>query len=232
MSRRIQSNNCRSASVKKRIAGHLEKINLFAAGIDVGSVSHFVAVPEELDDHPVREFSCFTADLEAMAEWLVKSGITTVVMESTGVYWIPAFQILESYGLDVKLVNARHVKNVAGRKPDVLDCQWLLQLHTYGLLGGAFRPDEQVCSLRAYMRQRENLIHYRASHIQHMQKALRQMNLLLDNAVTDITGKTGMTIIRSILDGQRDPKELAKHRNVHCKKSEALQPALRAPIFE
>ncbi len=220
MSRRTQSNSRRSIRMQKRIAGHLEKINLFAAGIDIGSASHFVAVPKELDDQPVREFSCFTADLEAMAEWLVKLGITTVVMESTGVYWIPAFEILESYGLAVKLVNARHVKNVAGRKSDVLDCQWLLQLHTYGLLEGAFRPDEQVCSLRSYMRQRENLIHYRASHIQHMQKALRQMNLLLDNVVTDITGKTGMTIIRSILAGQRDPKALAKHRNGHCKKTE------------
>ncbi len=149
MSRRTQSNSCRSIRMQKRIAGNLEKINLFAAGIDIGSASHFVAVPEELDDQAVREFSCFTADLEAMAEWLVKLGITTVVMESTGVYWIPAFEILESYGLDVKLVNARHVKNVAGRKSDVLDCQWLLQLHTYGLLEGAFRPDEQVCSLRA-----------------------------------------------------------------------------------
>nr|WP_061509763.1 IS110 family transposase [Endozoicomonas montiporae] len=112
------------------MAGHLEKINLFAAGIDIGSESHFVAVPEELDEQPVRSFGCFTADLEAMADWLVKLGITTVVMESTGIYWIPAFEILESRGLDVKLVNARHVKNVAGRKSDVLDCQWLLQLHS------------------------------------------------------------------------------------------------------
>ena len=220
MSRRNQSNNRRSAKIQKRIAGHLEKINLFAAGIDIGSESHYVAIPEELDDQPVREFSCFTSDLEAMANWLVKLGITTVVMESTGVYWIPAFEILESHGLDVKLVNARHVKNVSGRKSDVLDCQWLLQLHTYGLLEGAFRPDEQVCSLRAYMRQRENLVRCRASHIQHMQKALRQMNLLLDNVVTDITGKTGMTIIRSILAGQRDPKELARHRDKRCQKSE------------
>ena len=171
MSRRNQSNNRRSAKIQKRIAGHLEKISLFAAGIDIGSESHYVAIPEELDDQPVREFSCFTTDLEAMASWLVKLGITTVVMESTGVYWIPVFKILESHGLDVKLVNARHVKNVSGRKSDVLDCQWLLQLHTYGLLEGAFRPDEQVCSLRAYMR-------------------------------------------------QRDPKELARHRDKRCQKSE------------
>ena len=220
MSRRSKSNRSRSDKTKKRIAGHLEKINLFAAGIDIGSESHFVAVPEELNEKSVRSFGCFTAELEAMADWLVQTGITTVVMESTGIYWIPAFEILESYGLDVKLVNARHVKNVAGRKSDVLDCQWLLQLHTYGLLNGAFRPDEQVCSLRSYRRQRDTLVGYRASHIQHMQKALRQMNLLLDNVVTDITGKTGMTIIRAILNGQRTPDELAKYRDNHCKKSE------------
>ncbi|MCY4641247.1 MAG: IS110 family transposase [Gammaproteobacteria bacterium] len=221
MSRSNKSSRTRSDRTKKRIAGHLEKINLFAAGIDIGSESHFVAVPEELDEQPVRSFGCFTAELEAMADWLVQIGITTVVMESTGIYWIPAFEILESRGLDVKLVNARHVKNVAGRKSDVLDCQWLLQLHTYGLLNGAFRPDEQVCSLRSYRRQRDMLVSCRASHIQHMQKALRQMNLLLDNVVTDVTGKTGMTIIRAILSGQRNPVELAKHRDKHCKKSEA-----------
>lgn len=221
MSRRSKSSRLRSDRTEKRIAGHMEKINLFAAGIDIGSESHFVAVPEELDEKPVRSFGCFTEDLEAMGDWLVQTGITTVVMESTGIYWIPAFEILESRGLDVKLVNARHVKNVAGRKSDVLDCQWLLQLHTYGLLNGAFRPDEQVCSLRSYRRQRDTLVGYRASHVQHMQKALRQMNLLLDNVVTDITGKTGLTIIRAILSGQRNPVELAKCRDNHCKKSEA-----------
>lgn len=221
MSRRNKSSHSSSDRTNKRIAGHLEKINLFAAGIDIGSESHFVAVPEELDEQPVRSFGCFTEELEAMADWLVQTGITTAVMESTGIYWIPAFEILESRGLDVKLVNARHVKNVAGRKSDVLDCQWLLQLHTYGLLNGAFRPNEQICTLRSYRRQRDTLVSYRASHIQHMQKALRQMNLLLDNVVTDITGKTGMMIIRAILDGQRNPLELAKYRDNHCKKSEA-----------
>lgn len=221
MSRCKKSSCSHSDKTQKRIAGHLEKINLFAAGIDIGSEFHCVAVPEELNEEPVRSFGCFTPDLEAMGDWLVKTGITTVVMESTGVYWIPAFEILESRGLDVKLVNARHVKNVSGRKSDVMDCQWLLQLHTYGLLAGAFRPDEQVCSLRSYRRQRDTLVGYRASHIQHMQKALRQMNLLLDNVVTDITGKTGMTIIRAILDGQRDPVKLAEYRDQHCKKSEA-----------
>ncbi len=222
MSRQHTSSKYQSQSgkTKKRIAAHLEKINLFAAGIDIGSRSHFVAIPEELDDQPIREFNCFTGDLEAMADWLVRCGINTVVMESTGVYWIPAFEILESRGLEVKLVNARHVKNVPGRKSDVLDCQWLQHLHTFGLLRGAFRPDDQMCALRSFMRQRDNLVRYRASHIQHTQKALRQMNLLLDNVVTDITGQTGMTIIRAILSGEHDPQVLASYRDKRCKKSE------------
>lgn len=210
-----------SAKAQKRIEGHLETINLYAAGIDIGSESHYVAVPEELDDQPVREFPVFTADLENMTQWLIKTGITTVVMESTGVYWIPAFEMLEAHGLEVHLVNARHVKNVSGRKTDVQDCQWLQQLHTYGLLKSAFRPEEQVCALRAYMRQRDNLVHLRASHIQHMQKALRQMNLLLENVVSDITGLTGMTIIRAVINGERNPRELAKNRDHRCKRSEA-----------
>ena len=199
---------------------HLQHINPSAAGIDVGSRSHFVAVPEGLSEQPVREFSTFTDDLHRMADWLIACGITTVAMESTGIYWIPVFEILESAGLDVKLVNARHVKNVPGRKSDVLDCQWLQQLHTYGLLEGAFRPTEQVCSLRAYVRQRMNLVRYASSHIQHMQKALAQMNLLLANVVSDITGTTGMRIIKAILDGERDPRILAGMRDRRCKNNE------------
>lgn len=209
-----------TSRARKRLTKHLEQINLYAAGIDIGSQMHYVAVPEGLDDEPVRSFSCFTGDLKNMASWLVEIGIETVAMESTGIYWIPAFEILEEYGLEVLLVNARHVKNVSGRKTDVLDCQWLQQLHTYGLLQGAFRPPEQITALRAYMRQRETLRRYAGSHIQHMQKALRQMNLLLDNVVSDITGKTGMTIIRAILDGERDPDKLALYRDKRCKKSE------------
>ena len=205
---------------RKRLSKHLEQINLYAAGIDIGSESHYVAVPEGLDDEPVRCFSCNTGDLEKLADWLVQIGIQSVAMESTGIYWIPLFEILEERGLEVLLVNARHVKNVSGRKSDVLDCQWLQQLHTYGLLAGAFRPPEQVTALRAYMRQRGTLVRYAGSHIQHMQKALRQMNLLLDNVVTDITGKTGMTIIRTILKGERDPNKLAAYRDRRCKKTE------------
>ena len=160
-------------SVKNaQLPKHLQQLNLFAAGIDIGSKSHFVAVPEGADEKPVREFECFTADLHRLVDWLMSCFVTTVVMESTGTYWIPLFEILESRGLEVKLVNARHVKNVPGWKTDVLDCQWLQQLHTYGLLSGAFRPPEQICALRAYIRHRMNQVRYCAAHIQHMQKAL------------------------------------------------------------
>lgn len=200
---------------------HLQSMNLNAAGIDIGAKSHFVAVPEGSDKEPVREFECFTADLHRLADWLISCGVTTVAMESTGTYWIPVFEILESRGLEVKLVNARHVKNVPGRKTDVLDCQWLLQLHTYGLLQGAFRPVEQICALRAYIRHRMNQVRYSSVHIQHMQKALTQMNLLLHNVVSDITGVTGMRIIKAILDGERDTQVLANMRDKRCKNSVA-----------
>lgn len=205
---------------KKRISHHLEQVNLFAAGIDIGSGSHYVAVPKVLDSEPVREFSCFTADLNHMADWLVEIGIQTVAMESTGIYWIPAFEILEERGLVVLLVNARHVKNVPGRKSDVRDCQWLQQLHTYGLLTGCFRPAEETVALRSYMRQRDMLVQRASDHIRHMQKALRQMNLLLDKVVSDINGITGMKIIRAILAGERDAKILPHLRNGRCKQDE------------
>ncbi len=212
----------RKARNKKRLQEHLEQVNLYAAGIDIGSTSHFVAVPSSLDDRPVREYSCFTGDLEHMADWLKDVGITTIAMESTGVYWIPAYELLEERGFEVCLVNPRHLKNVPGRKTDVLDCQWLQQLHSFGLLRGSFRPSGEICVFRAYMRQRSMLVESAATHIQHMQKALRQMNLLLDNVVSDITGKTGMTIIRSILSGQRDPVILARYRNHNCKNSKEI----------
>ena len=197
-----------------------QQINPHAAGIDVGSRSHFVAVPEGASEQSVREFSCFTDDLYQMADWLIACGATTIAMESTGIYWIPIFEILESKGFEVKLVNARHVKNVPGRKSDVLDCQWLQRLHSFGLLEGAFRPAEQICALRAYVRQRMNLVRYSASHIQHMQKALAQMNLQLTNVVSDITGVTGMRIITAIIEGERDPLVLARMRDPRCKNSE------------
>jgi len=204
-----------------KLPKHLQHINTNAAGIDIGSRSHYVAVPEGTDEQPVREFSVFTDDLERLAEWLISCGVTTVAMESTGIYWIPVFEILESNGLEVKLVNARHVKNVPGRKSDVLDCQWLQQLHTYGLLRGAFRPADQVCALRAYVRQRSTLVRSAAAYIQRMQKALAQMNLQLHNVVTDITGMTGMRIIKAILAGERRPNILAAMRDRRCKNDEA-----------
>lgn len=210
-----------SKAHSRKLPKHLQHLNQHAAGIDVGSRSHFVAVPEGVDDQSVREFSTFTDDLEQLAKWLTSCGVTTVAMESTGIYWIPVFEILEQHGIEVRLVNARHVKNVPGRKSDVLDCQWLQQLHTYGLLRGAFRPNEQVCTLRAYVRQRATLVQSAASHIQRMQKSLGQMNLQLQNVVTDITGLTGMSIIKAILAGERNPKALAAMRDKRCKNNEA-----------
>ena len=192
-----------------------------AAGIDIGGSSHFVAVPQDRDDKPVREFKSFTADLNELANWLTHCDIKTVAMESTGIYWIPIYELLESRGFEVLLVNARHVKNVPGRKSDVLDCQWLQQLHSYGLLRGSFRPEQAICVLRSYLRQRESLIRYCSHHIQHMQKALFQMNIQLANVVNDITGITGMNIIRAILAGERSPEKLSNYRDGRCKNSKA-----------
>lgn len=200
---------------------HLQHINVNAAGIDIGSEHHFVAVPEGRDEVSVREFGTFTIDLRALAAWLKRCSVTTVALESTGVYWIPLFELLEREGFEVKLVDARHVKNVSGRKSDVLDCQWLQQLHTYGLLAGAFRPPDEVSVLRSYLRQREMLTQTASMHIQHMQKALQQMNLLLHNVVSDITGVTGMKIIKAILAGERAPRVLARNRDERCKNTTA-----------
>lgn len=203
----------------------LTRINHHAAGIDVGSRSHFVAVPPTSGPLPVREFGVFTADLYAIADWLSACGVETVVMESTGVYWIPLYEALEERGFEVKLVDARKSKNVTGRKSDVLDCQWLQQLHCYGLLEGCFRPPDEICVLRGYMRQREMLIKSASSHILHMHKALQQMNLRLDNVVSDITGHTGMRIIKAILAGERDVKKLGdlRDRNCHASAEEIAQ---------
>jgi transposase len=196
-----------------------QMINPNAAGIDIGSEEHWVAVPEDRDEQPVRKFGCFTSDLYALADWLKECNIESVVMESTGVYWIPLFQILERRGFEVKLANARHVKNVPGRKTDVEDCQWLQRLHTFGLLSGSFRPEDSICVLRSYCRHRENLIQYASAHIQLMQKALIQMNLQLHKVISDISGLTGMRIIKSILAGERDPFTLAQMRDPRVKSS-------------
>src|SRR5688572_25201751 len=191
----------------------LVSIHRNAAGLDVSATFHVVAVPPDRDPQPVRSFKSFTGDLHALADWLKSVGVTTIAMESTGVYWIPVFEILEARGFEVLLVNARNVKNVPGRKTDVNDAQWLQQLHEHGLLRGSFRPRDEVARLRALLRHRERVVEYAASHIQYMQKALMQMNVQLHHVVSDITGTTGMKIIRSILDGVRDPKVLAKHRD-------------------
>jgi len=198
----------------------LQVIHPRAAGIDVGSKFHVVAVSAEYDPDPVRKFNSFTTDLHRLADWLKAVGVTTIAMESTGVYWIPVFEILESRGFDVILVNAREAKRVPGRKTDIKDAQWLQQLHQYGLLSASFRPGEKIASLRSYLRHRERLTEYAAAHIQHMQKALMQMNLQLQHVVSDITGDTGMRIIRAIIEGERSAAKLASYRDPHCKQSE------------
>ncbi len=201
---------------------NLRQINLNACGIDIGSSEIYICVPEDRDAQPVKKFGTFTCDLYNIANWLKWCNITTVAMESTGVYWIPLYEILVGQGFEVNLVNARDVKNVPGRKTDILDCQWIQQLHTYGLLSGSFHPDEEIAELRSLIRHRDNLISYRASHIQHMQKALHMMNIQLDNVISDITGTTGMKIIRAIVAGQRNSKLLASYRDCHCKNSEEV----------
>ena len=198
----------------------LKQINLNAAGLDIGAEEIYAAVPKGRDQDSVRSFPTFTADLHRLADWLEACSIETVAMESTGSYWIPIYEILESRGLEVYLVNARHLKNVTGRKTDVLDCQWIQQMHTYGLLQPSFRPPEHICAIRSLVRHREMLIRYRSAHIQHMQKALDLMNLKLTNVLSDITGVTGMHIIRAIVAGEHDPQVLASYRNQQCKHTE------------
>ena len=199
----------------------LSQLNLNAAGIDVGATSHYVAVPADRAEQPVQEFEAFTADLYRLADWLAECGVETVVMESTGVYWIPLFGVLEERGFQVMLVDPRRIKNVPGRKTDVRDCQWLQQLHTYGLLSGAFRPDGDIRRLRSYLRQRAMLVEYASHHVQHMQKALTQMNVKLQHVIRDITGKTGMDIMEAIAGGERNPRKLARLRDPRIKADEA-----------
>jgi transposase len=201
---------------------HLPVVQADAAGIDVGSAEHWVAVPPDRDPEPVRRFGACTADLIRLADWLTACRIKTVAMEATGVYWIPLFELLESRGFEVLLVDPRQTRTVKGRpKTDRLDCQWIQRLHSCGLLAGSFRPPDQIVVLRGYLRQRQMLVRYAAQHIQHMQKALEQMNVKLTEAISDLTGKTGMDIIKAILRGERDPQQLAKLRNKHCKVNEA-----------
>jgi transposase len=213
----------RSVSLKSgKSAQALTLTHPNAAGVDIGSASHYVAVPPDRDDDPVREFPSFTSDLHRLADWLQACGVDTVAMESTGVYWIPLYELLESRGFTVLLVNARHVKNVSGRKSDVLDCQWLQQLMSYGLLRGAFRPADAVCVLRSLTRQRDMLLRAQSRHVQHMQKALTQMNIQLANVISDVAGATGQRILRAIVAGERDGQTLAalKDARIHASTDE------------
>ena len=197
-----------------------EEINFNAAGLDIGDAEIYAAVPKGRDKSSVRVFKTFTADLHDLADWLQHCGVTTVAMESTGIYWIPIYEILEARGVEVYLVNARHIKNVSGKKTDIEDCQWIQRLHTYGLLSTSFRPPEEICALRSLVRHRSNLVALCSTQVQHMQKALELMNVKLTNVISDITGLTGMRIIRDIVNGQRDAQQLAAHRDERCAKSE------------
>ena len=193
-----------------------------AGGIDIGAREIFVAVPPDRDPEPVRVFETFTEDLERMADWLLRCGVMTVAMESTGVYWIPLYEILEAKGVTPCLVDASHMKNVPGRRTDWHECQWLQYLHSVGLLRAAFRPDEKVCAVRALVRHRGELVAMASQHVQHMHKALTQMNFQIQHVISDITGVTGMAILDAILAGQRDPSELAKLRDGRIKASEEV----------
>jgi transposase len=193
-----------------------------AGGIDIGAREIYVAVPPDRDQDPVRVFETFTEDLERMADWLLRCGVTTVAMESTGVYWIPLYEVLEAKGVTPCLVDASHMKNVPGRRTDWHECQWLQYLHSVGLLRAAFRPDEKVCAVRALVRHRGELVAMASQHVQHMQKALTQMNFQIQHVISDITGVTGMAILDAILTGQRDPVELAKLRDSRIKASEEV----------
>ena len=204
---------------KRRRTQRLKVVNPDCAGIDIGKDRHFVAVDPERCSEPVRSFDGFTRDLEAMAAWLSSCGVKKVAMESTSVYWIPVYEVLERAGFEVMLVPPRMTKQIAGRKSDVLDCQWIWQLQSYGLLRGAFRPGDAICPLRSYVRQAKRLIEDRSRCVQHMQKALTQMNVLLDSVLADITGQTGQKILRAIIDGERDPQRLASFRHRRVKAS-------------
>jgi len=217
-----------SAKASRRRSKALGVVHPDAAGIDIGSQTHWVAVPADRDARPVRSFGCLTADLHALARWLKACGVETVAMESTGVYWVPVMQVLEAYGLEGYLVDARPAKNLPGRKTDVKDCQWLQELHTYGLLSRAFRPAAEICILRSYWRHRKNLVEMGAMQIQLMQKSLEQMNLQLHKVLSDITGVTGLQIIRAIVAGERDPLVLVALKHPLVKHSDkTMAEALR-----
>lgn len=191
-----------------------------AAGLDIGASEIMAAIPPDREGVTVRGFGTYTPDLAALADWLKEEGVTHVAMESTGVYWIPVFELLEERGFEVIVVNARHIKHPPGRKSDVMDCQWIQQLHAHGMLRGSFRPEADMCTLRAYLRHRDNLLEDRAKHIQYMEKALLQMNLQLGQVLSDLTGETGLAILHAIVGGEHDPLVLARMRHGNCKHSQ------------
>ncbi len=205
---------------KKHRVPTLPVIDPNAAGIDIGATEVFVAIPADRDPKPVRCFKTFTVELEKLADWLQECGIRTVAMESTGVYWIPLFQILEHRKIEVRLVNAHHVKHVPGRKTDVADCQWIQHLHSVGLLRGSFRPADDICAIRSLWRHRDNLIQLATVHLQHMQKALDQMNVQIHHVISELAGTTGLAVVDSILAGERDPQKLAQLRDWRIKATE------------
>jgi transposase len=223
-----KTSSLKKKSEKFSIDAAWELINPHAAGVDIGFREHWACVPAQAAERPVRKFGTFTADLEALAQWFQDCGVTSVAMEATGVYWIPLFQILERRGLQVVLANARQTKNVSGRKTDVQDCQWIQRLHTYGLLQGSFRPADPYCVLRTYLRYRDELVSARSTQCQHIQKALQQMNIQLTQVLSDVTGLSGLAIIRAILEGQRDAAKLANLVDRRVRASSAsVQAALR-----
>ncbi len=218
---------------KKNSKSLIERLNLNAAGIDIGSTEIFVCVPAERDEKNVRKFGTFTEDLKAIGEWLLKCKVDTAAMESTGVYWIPLYDILEGYGIEVYLVEARKMKNVPGRKTDVADCQWIQELHSYGLLTSSYVPDEPVRKLRDLVRHREKLVESKSTHILRMQKQLELMNIKITNVISDITGQTGMNIIRSITEGHTDAEYLLQFRDKRCKASaEVIKKSLEGKYTE
>lgn len=203
-------------------AATLPVLNPHAAGVDAGSVEHWVCVPADSvpeGQENVRRFGAYTADLDELVEWLRACAIKTVAVEATGIYWLAMAQKLEAAGIELVLANARHVKNVPGRKTDVKDCQWIQRLHSYGLLNGSFRPAQDICVVRSLMRHRENLTRGCGQAVQHMQKALQQMNVHLHHAISDLTGETGLRMLDAILAGERDPRKLTTLRDGQCRKT-------------
>jgi transposase len=222
MAKKVRSGGGRNPDKPKVDWKALDIVHPDAAGIDIGGSAHWVAISPDRDPEPVRRYDCFTQDLQRMADWLISRGVRSVAMQSTGVYWIAVFEILQQRGLEVFLVNARHTKNLPGRKSDVAECQWLLKLHTFGLLNNSFQPSDEVRKARTLWRHRAGLVAQASSAIQRMQKTLTEMNIQLSNVLSDLSGVSGMRILQAILDGKRDPRELAELADPQVKASKEV----------